>query len=456
MRRISFAFCVPLLLALTEKTYASHDDDDLLIHLLNSRPSGQPNTPTGTSSPPSSSSSSVGTAPASAPSPGQANTPSVLPPSLSSENERTVPESVAPSASSPSLSSENKGTTPGSTSTGQPNTPSALPPSSSSENQGTAPASAPTGQQANTPTSSSSSPSSVGPTVDSVISFCGNGKTKFAVDINTDYYPGNESWELWDACGDEEILAGEFQPEDRDIEYHFETCVDLDARYKFIVKNPVGFENDGPGSPFVLKFDNHIIESRDIIETEADFVALVRSGIVTYFGTKENCCGQEEKNLQVEINSDYYPDETSWKVMNTCTNATVVGGTFDDNQQYYEYAIEKCLKANDTYKFVIEDSNGDGIGYDYDDDDYNDYYYEYDYKVIYDGVQVTAENAQFKDDKDESPNFGSTEQCKSPKEAPKATKAPKATEASHKTTEASHKTTKAPKATQGLLRKRKF
>jgi hypothetical protein len=156
MRRISFAFCVPLLLALTEKTYASHDDDDLLIHLLNSRPSGQPNTPTGTSSPPSSSSSSVGTAPASAPSPGQANTPSVLPPSLSSENERTVPESVAPSASSPSLSSENKGTTPGSTSTGQPNTPSALPPSSSFENQGTAPASAPTGQQANTPTSSSS------------------------------------------------------------------------------------------------------------------------------------------------------------------------------------------------------------------------------------------------------------------------------------------------------------
>jgi hypothetical protein len=284
----------------------------------------------------------------------------------------------------------------------------------------------------------SSSPS-VGPTVDSVISFCGNGKTKFAVDVNTDYYPGNESWELWDACGDEEILAGEFQPEDKKIEYHFETCVDLDARYKFIVKNPVGVNDDEPGSPFVLKFDNHIIESR--------YDYFYRSGIVTYFGTKENCCGENEKNLQVEINSDYYPDQTSWKVMNACTNATVAGGTFDDNQQYYEYAIEKCLKENDTYKFVIEDSNGDGIGDDdcddydgYYDDDNDLYYYEsYAYKVIYDGVEVTAENAQFKDDKDESPNFGSTTQCKSPK----VTKAPKATKTS--------KATKAPK-----LRKRKF
>jgi hypothetical protein len=286
----------------------------------------------------------------------------------------------------------------------------------------------------------SSSPS-VGPTVDSVISFCGNGKTKFAVDINTDYYPGNESWELWDACGDKKILAGEFHPEDKEIEYHFETCVDLDARYKFIVKNTELIQPEfyGVMSPFVLKFDNHIIESRDIIETEADFVALVRSGIVTYFGTKENCCGENEKILQVEINPDYYPEQTSWKVLNACTNATVAGGTFDDNQKFYEYAIEKCLKEEDAYKFVIEDSNGDGDMYGRQDGIYHSDFFqiEYDYKVIYDGAEVTVENAQLDNDY-YGKVFGSTKQC----DSPNATKAPEAT--------------KAPKATKGLLRKRKF
>jgi hypothetical protein len=139
------------------------------------------------------------------------------------------------------------------------------------------------------------------------------------VDINTDDYPGNESWELWDACGDKKILAAEFQPEDKKIEYHFETCVGLDARYKFIVKNPDGFRNHGPGSPFLLKFDNHIIESR--------YGPVSHEGIVTYFGTKENCCGKKEKNLQVEINSDAYPEQTAWKVLNACTNATAPSRT---------------------------------------------------------------------------------------------------------------------------------
>jgi len=251
------------------------------------------------------------------------------------------------------------------------------------------------------------------------------------MDINTDGNPDKEGWELWDACGDEKILAGEFQPEDKDIEYHFETCVDLDARYKFVVKNPnyIGarrgrrLDHDPEMSPFVLKFDNHVIESR------IEYDELQRGSIVTYFGTKDNCCGKKEKYLQVEINSDSCSNETSWKVMNACTNATVAGGTFDYYQQYYEYAIEKCLKEKDTYKFVIEDYYGDGIVQDYD---------AYDYKVIYDGVQVTAENAQFEDHKDESPNFGSTKQC----DSPKATKATKATKAS--------------KATEGPLRNRKF
>ena len=77
---------------------------------------------------------------------------------------------------------------------------------------------------------------------------------------------------------------------------------------------PDGFRNHGPGSPFLLKFNNHIIASR--------YGPVFHEGIVTYFGTKENCCGKKEKNLQVEINSDAYPEQTAWKVLNACTNAT--------------------------------------------------------------------------------------------------------------------------------------
>ena len=82
---------------------------------------------------------------------------------------------------------------------------------------------------------------------------------------------------------------------------------------------------------------------------------------MTYFGAES--CGKGEKLLEVGINTDYYANDTSWSIVNSCTDELVVCGSFAFyNETYYESAFEYCLDEMYRYKFVIRNSSGDGGG----------------------------------------------------------------------------------------------
>jgi hypothetical protein len=224
--------------------------------------------------------------------------------------------------------------------------------------------------------SSSSAPTgspTTSPTVNSVLVSCGKDQTQVAVEIYTGDSPYTISFELLNSCSNEIIAKGDFTEGQENILFLWENCVDIDNRYKFVIRDDLSASYyDRPELPFyTLKFDRRVVTSED-----TDWFG---SGIVTYFGA-DSCCGKGEKLLEVGINTDFFPYETSWSILNSCTDELVVGGNFANyNETYYESAFEYCLDEKDRYKFVIRDSWGNGIYNLPGKDNYN---------LVYDGEEV--------------------------------------------------------------------
>jgi len=65
-------------------------------------------------------------------------------------------------------------------------------------------------------------------------------------------------------------------------------------------------------------------------------------------------------NVVVEILTDNYPAETSWTLVNTCTDVEVAtGGPY--TSQVTEYIADECVPSIGEFKFTITDSYGDGM-----------------------------------------------------------------------------------------------
>lgn len=73
-----------------------------------------------------------------------------------------------------------------------------------------------------------------------------------------------------------------------------------------------------------------------------------------------NPSGCEMNELTVTIQLDNYPEETSWKLLDSDDNIIADGGTYA-NQADGSTVIEKICVESGCYVFVIEDAYGDGI-----------------------------------------------------------------------------------------------
>ena len=130
-------------------------------------------------------------------------------------------------------------------------------------------------------------------------------------------------------------------------------------------------------------------------------------------------CGEKEKLVQVEINTDGSPEETSWAIYDACSPAgssAIFDGDFDDDQEYYQSSNEVCVDENGSYTFKISDSKGDGIN------NFPSRDFECDYSLRFDGDLVVKE-IDFNDGSDEV-LFGKS-LCKEPKASGKTSKGSK-------------------------------
>jgi len=111
-----------------------------------------------------------------------------------------------------------------------------------------------------------------------------------------------------------------------------------------------------------------------------------------------SACGKGEKLVEVKINTDSNPRETSWEIqiLNACSGDVIDSGVFDGGGSSYEV----CVAENGRYKILI-----------------NDHCDEFDYKLLYDG-KVMEDTNSFDG---EEVLFGK-ESCKTPKGPSKKTR----------------------------------
>jgi len=64
--------------------------------------------------------------------------------------------------------------------------------------------------------------------------------------------------------------------------------------------------------------------------------------------------------LDIIINPDQYPEETSWAILDDNLDTIVTGGPYDDIVDYSPQVTQLCIPNGD-YEFVISDGYGDGM-----------------------------------------------------------------------------------------------
>ena len=93
-------------------------------------------------------------------------------------------------------------------------------------------------------------------------------------------------------------------------------------------------------------------------------------------------CQDGEARVQIDILTDNYPEETTWKLTNTCTNALLLSGGPYATKGHQINEIHCIPKGS--YEFEIKDSYGDGVCCSYGQGSYS---------VSYDGIQVASGGA---------------------------------------------------------------
>lgn len=73
-------------------------------------------------------------------------------------------------------------------------------------------------------------------------------------------------------------------------------------------------------------------------------------------------CSDDEALFHLNLLTDLFGEETTWELVNECTNEVVAGGgPFGPNGEMVRHVEEACVPKNQQYSFYIYDSYGDGI-----------------------------------------------------------------------------------------------
>jgi len=196
---------------------------------------------------------------------------------------------------------------------------------------------------------------------------CPNGQVPFELDLKTDNYPGETTWELENSSGNQVLSGGPYT--DRLTDHNVNKCLDPDS-YTFTIKDSWGDGiccGYGSGS-YSVKYDGN---------TAKEGGSFGRSESTT-FGEASGV-----KMFKLTLKTDNYPSETTWDLVNTCNNQRVISGGPYSNK-LTEYTKEEELSPAQ-YRFTISDSWGDGICCGYGSGSY---------KVEYDGA-TKKEGGQF-------------------------------------------------------------
>lgn len=74
-------------------------------------------------------------------------------------------------------------------------------------------------------------------------------------------------------------------------------------------------------------------------------------------------CEDDQSELVITVLTDFFPEETSWKLKkrNEFSEWQIVATKDDFYGTFNQYSDKICIGSGDTYRWVIEDSYGDGL-----------------------------------------------------------------------------------------------
>ncbi len=78
------------------------------------------------------------------------------------------------------------------------------------------------------------------------------------------------------------------------------------------------------------------------------------------FSLVEIPCPQDWMKVEIKVQADYYPGETSWTLVSKCGTGITLGSSYTLLSTYTLLSIEQCLPSG-KYEFTITDTAGDGI-----------------------------------------------------------------------------------------------
>mmetsp|Transcript_10860 Transcript_10860/g.16413 ORF Transcript_10860/g.16413 Transcript_10860/m.16413 type:complete len:743 (-) Transcript_10860:421-2649(-) len=199
------------------------------------------------------------------------------------------------------------------------------------------------------------------PTASPTKTGCSNSEIEVAISVTTDDYPDELSWTVGN------IESPTFT--DAFTTYESTLCLPAESCHEFIIYDSYG-DGIGDGGDFSVRVNGNIkLELGDGFATEKS----------VKFGKCDEtspCPNARDRRFRLELTTDNYGNEISFKVMQRKANGkfkrqVFAGANFDSNSDYIR---SKCLNKNKCYKLIVMDQHGDGICCGYGEGSYQGYW----------------------------------------------------------------------------------
>lgn len=177
----------------------------------------------------------------------------------------------------------------------------------------------------------------------------------FTVEIKTDNFPEDTSWEILDPSGETKFSRDTFS--NKLTVYKTEVCLNYDINYEFVMLDSHGDGiccSQGSGHYKVINSKGEVVvdgiqggfqKKEHTIELGSEFTD----------PDSDNSCVE----FSVEVRTDNFPEDSSWSILDKSGNEKFSRDSFDKSSTVFSDKV--CLDNDTEYNFIMMDSFSDGL-----------------------------------------------------------------------------------------------
>jgi len=142
--------------------------------------------------------------------------------------------------------------------------------------------------------------------------------------------------------------------------YHCPNSIYCPRVQRYSSPNGKYFHQGGP-LPFGSSFQNNSRKINESYRTVANFKKSSERDRRTLTPDKVNCSSNEAL-FELDLHTDFHPEDTSWKLVEKSTGKLVVKSEkYEKNDTDYFRDGNSCITVGKCYKLIVNDRSGDGL-----------------------------------------------------------------------------------------------